>query len=214
MAVCGIWAGTQKVQMNSAAAQAAIGSGISLPFTNNPVTPLTNNLASTNSVFVTTNLSALQLSDVVTLLLNLQTNVEQALPVIDMVESNATFASASAAITIPGAFAPITSNPAGLSATGSPNGQPPTLSVTVGTNTFAISPATLEGLILLRDDLQRTLPVLQQLNGTEPTNNVGATTFLNPGVTGFTFGPLTNSVTAPLTNMLSPILTTGTAGAF
>src|SRR5437868_5096237 len=107
----GVWVGSQSMQMNSASAQ----SGAFTPFTNQPAGPLTNQMvAFTNTVTEPTNLSALQMSDVVSLLLTLQTNLEQTLPVLAFVESNATFVSSSGNIGVPGAVAPITSNPASL----------------------------------------------------------------------------------------------------
>jgi hypothetical protein len=161
-------------------------------------------------------LSAIQLSDVLTILLQLQTNVEQTLPVLDLVESNVTLAPRSPG-RFPGAFAPITSNPSGLfsppagAASGAVGSQQSRLSVTIGTNTFQIDPATIEALIMLRDNLQRTLPVLQQLNGTTPAPS--SSTFLNPPVTSFAPPPFTNHFTAPLTN-ISPFILSGTTSAF
>ena len=208
--VWGVWAGSQTMQMNSASAQM----GAFTPFTNQPVSPLTNQIAFTNTVVEPTNLSALQMSDVVNLLLVLQTNVEQTLPALAFVESNATFVNPSAA---GGAVAPITSNPASLVASQTNAVQLPTsFSLRIGTNTFTLDPATLQAIIVLENDLARTLPVLQSLNGTSPTptNTISVTrTFLNPAVQSFAPPPLTGSFLLPLTNM-SPFILTGNPSAF
>jgi len=96
---CGIWAGAHLTQMNSVSAQTSAFTGI--------VIPLTNQIAFTNTVAETTNLSALQLADVVSLLLTLQTNLEQTLPALAFVESNATFVNVSAPNPVLGAVAPL-----------------------------------------------------------------------------------------------------------
>jgi hypothetical protein len=203
--LCVVWAGTQTMLMNSASAQMSAFTGT--------VTPLTNQIGFTNTLVpAATNPAALQLDDVVALLLSLQTNVEQTLPSLTLIVSNATFVNISAAAQFPGAFAPITSNPPSLfsppATPGAP--QPASFSLTVGTNTFPIDPPTLQALIQLRDDLERALPVLQALNGTtaSPTNiNNTTTPFLNPPVTSFLPAPITNGFSTPLTNqtlLLSP----------
>jgi hypothetical protein len=209
----GVWAGSQTLQMNSASAQV----GTFTPFTNQPVSPLTNQIAFTNTVVEPTNLSALQMSDVVNLLLVLQTNVEQTLPALAFVESNATFVNPSAAGGAGGAVAPITSNPPSLVASQTNAVQLPTsFSLRIGTNTFTLDPATLQAIIVLENDLARTLPVLQSLNGTSPTptNTISVTrTFLNPAVQSFAPPPLTGSFLLPLTNM-SPFIISGSPSAF
>jgi hypothetical protein len=209
----GVWAGSQTMQMNSASAQA----GAFTPLTNQPVSPLTNQIAFTNTVVEPTNLSALQMSDVVNLLLVLQTNVEQTLPALAFVESNATFVNPSAAGGAGGAVAPITSNPPSLVTSQTNAVQlPMSFSLRIGTNTFTLDPATLQAIIVLENDLARTLPVLQSLNGTSPTptNTISVTrTFLNPAVQSFAPPPLTGSFLLPLTNM-SPFIISGNPSAF
>lgn len=211
--VWGVWAGSQTMQINSASAQ----TGAFTPFTNRPVSPLTNQIAFTNTVVEPTNLSALQMSDVVNLLLVLQTNVEQTLPALAFVESNATFVNPSTAIGAGSAVAPITSNPASLVASQTNAVPLPTsFSLRIGTNTFTLDPATLQAIIVLENDLARTLPVLQSLNGTSPTptNTISVTrTFLNPAVQSFAPPPLTGSFLLPLTNM-SPFIISGSPSAF
>ena len=230
----GLWAGALSMQMSSVFAQ-------SNAFTRLTAPPLTNHLASTNTLVAVTNLSRVQFSDVLTLLLTLQTNVERTLPILDMVESNVTFVSPSASNAAPfanvethGFITPMTSNPAGVggpgltptgaaSGTGAQQGQPQaSLSVRIGTNTFDIDPGTVEAIATLRDDLQLTLPVLQALNGTTPTptNTLNRTDgFINPGITNFAPGPLTNAFHAPLTNLApalstQPILSPGAVSPF
>ena len=179
--VCGLWIGTLSMQMNSVSAQTSTLTGM--------LTPLTNHLATTNTLVLTTNLSHLQLNDVLTLLLKLQTNVEETLPVLDMVESNVTLVN--------------------LPATNGPSQSP--LSLSIGTNTFAIDPPTLEAIAVLRDDLQRTLPVLQALNGTvpAPSNTVVGAATLGATAGGppasFAPAPLTGALTPPFTNETTPL---------
>ena len=204
-----VWAGSQTLQMISAAAQTSAFTG--------QVTPLTNQLAFTNTVVDATNLSSLQMSKVVTLLLALQTNVEQTLPALAFLESNATFVNVSATNQATGAVAPITSNPTSLFAPQTNGTQIPTsFSLRLGTNLFTLDPATLQAIVVLQGDLAQVLPVLQSLNGTSPTptNTLSVTTtFLNPAVKSFAPPPLTGGFLAPLTNM-SPFLTSGTQSAF
>lgn len=195
--------GTQTLSTNSASAQ-----------TIEPLTgmsnPLTNGLGFTNTLLTPTNLSELQLNDVVTLLMGLQTNVEETLPALMLITSNVTFnvPPPAASLQTHGVIAPITSNPPSLVeapsvAVAVPASEPQTsFSVTVGTNTFVIDPPTLQALVQLRDDLQRALPVLQALNGTTPTNAPPAT-FLNPSGASFVPAPVTNNFFAPLTNQSS-----------
>jgi hypothetical protein len=154
-----------------------------------------------------TNLSAMELSDVVALLLSLQTNVEETLPVLDLIESNAAAASAST-VPLNGPFAHITSNPQSLFSppTGTGGQQQTSLPVRVGTNIFDIDPATLQAITTLRQNLAQALPALQALNGTSPTLTNGVTsssTFSPPR--NFVPAPLTNGFFTPLTNM-SPFL--------
>jgi hypothetical protein len=197
--------------MNSVSAQ----TGAFTPFTNAPGIPLTNQLAFTNTLVEATNLSAMELSDVVALLLSLQTNVEETLPVLDLIESNAAAASAST-VPLNGPFAHITSNPQSLFSppTGTGGQQQTSLPVRVGTNIFDIDPATLQAITTLRQNLAQALPALQALNGTSPTltNGVTSNTTFSPP-RNFVPAPLTNGFFTPLTNM-SPFLTSGVPSAF
>jgi hypothetical protein len=75
--------------------------------------------------------------------------------------------------------------------------------VNIGTNSFGIDAPTLQGLFILRDNLQQSLTVLQALNGTAPvpSNSLPASaTFTPPPVTNFSPGPLTNRLSVPPTN--------------
>ncbi len=176
--------------------------------------PLTNQIAFTNTLVPPTNAAMLQLSDVLALLLTLQTNIEQTLPVLDFIQSNAAVVSVSPTNAIQGFAAPMTSipDPLGLALTptgaASGNSQPQvtSLSIRIGTNNFNVDAATLQAIFLLRSDLQRSLPVLQSLNGTTapPTNSAAPTPFFNSSVTNFSPGPLTNSLLIPVTNTLNP----------
>jgi hypothetical protein len=208
-----ICAGSHITQMNSASAQ----TGAFLPFTNQPVISLTNQVAFTNTVVDVTNLSSLQMSDVVELLLTLQTNIEQTLPTLAFVESNATFVNPSTAGGTRGAVQPITSNPSSLvAAQTNATPLPTSFSLRIGTNAFTLDPATLQAIIVLENNLARTLPGLQSLNGTSPTptNTLSVTkTFLNPAVQSFAPPPLTGRFLLPLTNM-SPFLISGSPSAF
>jgi hypothetical protein len=207
LTLCGIWAGTQSTQMNSAAAQT--GNVITTPI------PLTNQLAFTNTLVPPTTAASLQLSDVLNLLLTLQTNIERTLPALDLVQSNAAVVTVIPSNHVVGFFTPMTSNPAHplLTPTGAASGtsrqRQTSLSITVGTNTLSIDAATLQAIFVLRSELQRTLPVLQALNGTTPasTNSaLGTNTFVNPGITNFSPGPLTNRPTGPMTNSRAPFV--------
>jgi len=210
--LCGVWMGTQTLPMNSASAQTIV------PLTG-MVNPLTNGMGFTNTLITPTNLSELQLNDVVTLLMALQTNVEETLPALMLITSNVTFnAPSPSPAQTHGVVAPITSNPPSL--VGMPNTavtatnpqEQTTFSLTVGTNTFVIDPPTLQALVELRDDLQRALPVLQALNGTTPTNGAPAT-FINPPVTNFLPASVTNNFFVPLTNQ-APFLPPPASVAF
>jgi hypothetical protein len=200
-----IWGGAQMPQMNSASAQTDA-------FTGN-VVPLTNLMAFTNTVVPTTNLSALQFEDVMSLLLSLQTNVEESLPALTVVTTNALPAvnPAPAPVQTLGFVPPITSGPPDffLTPTGAATGQalPPSFVVKVGTNTLTIDQATFQGLVTLRDQLQQTLPLLQALNGTapSPTNAGTVTTILIqplPAITNLPVTPITNGFATPLTNQM------------
>jgi len=208
----GIWAvSAQSLQTNSDTTQIGTVNG-ALVFT--PI-PLTNQPAFTNTLVVPTNAAAVQLPDVLTLLLTLQTNIETTLPVLDFIQSNANVVSVSPTKIVHGFAAPMTSIPAplGLTPTGAASGtsrpQVTSLSIRIGTNDFNIDAATLQGVFVLRNRLQQTLPVLQSLNGTSPsqTNFSGVTnststppSFFNPGVTNFMPNPITNLFATPLTN--------------
>jgi hypothetical protein len=194
-----LWAGSRTLQMNAASAQTNGFAGE--PFS------LTDLFGFTNTVVQVTNTSSLQLNDLVTLLLNLQTNVEETLPVVSTVLSNAVVAdtnfNTAPSNEFQGAVGPITSNPASL-VTPSVNGAPQSFSLTVGTNTFIIDPPTLQALVILRNNLERTLPVLQALNGTTPQTVTNppppVAVFPNLPVTSLAPPPITNMVTTPLTN--------------
>jgi hypothetical protein len=200
----GIWAaGAQSLQPNSGASQIGTTNG-ALIFT--PI-PLTNQPAFTNTLVPATNGPALQLPDVLTLLLTLQTNIETALPVLDFVQSNANVVSVAPTNTIQGFAAPMTSIPPPLTPTGALSGtnrpQVTGLSIRIGTNDLNIDAATLQGIFILRNGLQQTLPVLQSLNGTSPSQTNPVTTApssFNPGVTNFMPNPITNQFSTPLTN--------------
>jgi hypothetical protein len=199
-----------------------------IPLTNNAVFPFTNLLGFTNTLVggftntlvQPTNLSHLRLTNVVTLLLNLQTNVEETLPVLGVLTSNATVAIPSGTTQAAPTIVPITQAPAGmfLSPTGqSTNQQTPLISMTLGTNVIEIDPATFQGLVQLRDVLEQALPVLQMLNGTAPTET---NTFITSPITtpltnafvparNFGFRPLTRGFPPPLTQAFPPPLTNG-----
>jgi hypothetical protein len=176
-------------------------------FTFTPI-PLTNQVPFTNTVVSSTNGAGLQLSNVVTLLLTLQTNIEQTLLVLDLVQSNAVVVGVSPTNVNHGFAAPMTSLPGGSltptrAASGAARPQVSSLSVRIGTNDFDIDAATLQAIFVVRNDLQRALPSLQALNGTSPTpTNSVPPPFFNSGVTNFAPIPLTNRVAFPLTNMV------------
>ncbi len=206
----GFSAGAQSSQPASGLAQISKTNGA---FIFTPI-PLTNQPAFTNTLVPTTNGASFELSNVLTLLLTLQTNIETALPVLDFIQSNANVVSVSPTNVPHGFAAPMTSipQPLGLTPTGAASGTSRphvrSLTVRVGTNEFDIDTSTLQGIFILRNRLQQTLPVLQSLNGTSPgltnstaaTNSVGAPPFFNPGVTNFMPLPITNQFSTPLTN--------------
>lgn len=208
---CALWSGIQLANMGSAFAQTSMVPNVVLPNTNVLVLPLTNGLGFTNTLVPVTNLSNLQLSNVVTLLLSLQTNIEQTLPVLTTLTTNATFETAAGPVSQ--TVVPLTTNAAGalLPSTGQVAGaitQLNTIAAPLGTNIIEIDPGTFQGLVSLRDDLAVALPVLQMLNGTAPsqTNNTNhlltPTGFTNPivAVTNFPITPLSRPFTTPLTN--------------
>jgi len=202
-------AGAQSLQPTSGTTQIDSING-ALLFT--PI-PLTNQPPFTNTLVPATNGAAFEQTDVVRLLLTLQTNIETTLPVLDFIQSNANVVSIFPTNIVHGFAAPMTSipQPLGLTPTGAASGrsrpQVTSLSVRIGTNNFDIDAATLQGIFILRNGLQQTLPVLQSLNGTSPSqkNPIAAppSTF-NPGVTNFVPIPFTNHVTTPLTNSIAP----------
>lgn len=198
--VLAVWAGAQTMQMNSASAQMPAFTGAVMPLTNPFATPLTNSVGFTNTLVQVTNVSALQMSDVLATLLTLQTNIEEALPVLSFLTTNVNVPLPAQTGQMAGAIAPITSAPAPLTPTGAATGhqQPTSFSMTVGTNTFTLDPATLQGLVQLRDDLERALPVVQQLNGTAPTNVPNAAV---TSAVAFTPTPVRNGFFTPFTNM-------------
>lgn len=173
--------------------------------------PLTNQPPFTNTLVPPTNAAAIQLPDVLTLLLTLQTNIEKTLPVLDFIQSNASVVSVSPANIIQGFAAPMTSIPSPLTPTGAASGtnrpQVTSLSIRIGTNDLNIDAATLQGIFILRNDLQQTLPFLQSLNGTSPSQTnpvVTAPSSFNPGVTNFVPFPITGPFATPLTNSVAP----------
>jgi len=193
--LCGICVGAHSLQMNSAAAQTGT--------VTTTIIPLTNQAPFINTLVTPTNLTSIQLSNVVTLLLTLQSNIEETLPVLDLVQSNAIVVSVEPTNRL-GITTPLTNsiNPA-LTPTGAASGQPQTsLAVTIGTNSFGIDAPTLQALFILRDNLQQSLTVLQALNGTAPraANLPPSATFIPPPITNFSPGPLTNRLSVPPTN--------------
>jgi hypothetical protein len=204
-------AGTRTAQINSASAQMAAFTSPVIPFTNQLVIPLTNGLGFTNSLVQVTNVSSLQLSDVLAILMSLQTNVEESLPVLSFLTTNLNSAASSPTNLVMGAFAPITSNPPSLvtptgAATGAGADQQTSFSMRIGTNIFTIDPPTFQALVMLRDDLEHALPVLQALNGTTPTNATSVTG--SPPVVLNTLAPppITNGFFTPLTNGPPPLI--------
>jgi hypothetical protein len=168
------------------------------------IIPLTNQVPFTNTVVTLTNLSTIQLSNVLTLLLSLQTNIEETLPVLDLIQSNAIVVSVEPTNRL-GITTPLTNlnNPT-LTPTGTASGRQQTsLAVTIGTNTFGIDAPTLQAMFVLRDNLQQALSVVQALNGTvpPPTNSLPPSApFIPPPVTNFSPGPLTNQLSIPITS--------------
>lgn len=227
VSVCAVLIGLKMLPISSAVAQTPPPPIFAVPLTNNSIFALTNVMGFTNTppggftntVVQPTNLVNLRLSNVVTLLLTLQTNIEITLPVLAILTSNASVAVPSASTQVPTAVVPITSAPSGLflPPTGQTNGsQQPIISMILGTNVIEIDPATFQGLVLLQNDLQQTLPVLQMLNGTSPgeTNAVTpAPATMTPLTNSFTparrgfFTPRTGRFPPPLTNQ-SQVLTT------
>jgi len=210
--VLGISAGTHSLQVNSAAAQVGRMGAVNGAVNFTPI-PLTNQIAFTNTV-VTTNGASLQLNELVALLLTLQTNIEETLPALDFVQTNAVVVSITPTNAIQGFAAPMTSIPASLGSALTPTGeasgtsrpQVTGLSIRIGTNSFDFDTATLQAIFVLRNNLAHSLPVLQSLNGTTalPTNEPAATPFFNSSVTNFSPGPMTNTVITPLTNNQTP----------
>jgi hypothetical protein len=189
------------------------------------IIPLTNQAPFINTVVPSTNFTTIELSNVVTLLLTLQTNIEETLPVLDLIQSNAFVVSVGPTNGLRGIAPPLT-NPVGgtLTPTGAASGSSrrvTSLAVRIGTNEFEIDAPTLQGLFILRQNLQQSLTVLQALNGTQPTNSPPPPTSLipppitnlPPTVTNFSPGPLTNTLRVPLTNM-PPFVAPTTPSAF
>jgi len=196
---CGLWAGTHATQMNSSAAQTIART----------IIPLTNQAPFISTVMPATNLNTIQLSNVVTLLLTLQTNIEETIPVLDLLQSNAIVVSVMPTNGLREVAPPLTNSVTpDLPAAGSLRAQT-SLAVKIGTNEFGIDAPTLLALFRLRNNLQQSLTTLQALNGTAPTSSVPAAPALSPpprnfpatAVTNFSPGPLTNSLRFPLTNM-------------
>jgi hypothetical protein len=198
---CGLLAGTHSMPMNSAVAQTGT---IRTTFI-----PLTNQAPFINTVVPATNLTTINLSNVVTLLLTLQTNIEETLPVLDLLQSNAVVMSVAPANGLQGAAQPLTNAMTPISPPSGSSQRQTSLAVRIGTNDFVIDAPTLLALFILRGNLQQSLTTLQSLNGTEPTNSVPPPaapllpfpiTNLPPPVTNFSPGPLTNTISMPLTN--------------
>jgi hypothetical protein len=182
------------------------------PFTN--LLGFTNSMAGgfTNTLVQPTNLELLRLTNVVTILLSLQTNIEATLPVLGVLTSNATVALPSGTPQVPSTIVPITQAPAGifLSPTGQvTNQQSPVISMALGTNVIEVDPSTFQALVQLRDDLEQTLPLLQMLNGTAPSQtntftqapiNIPLTNSFTPATKGFGLTPRTGRFPPPLTN--------------
>lgn len=209
---CAVLIGFGMHPTKSAFAETATAPVIALPLTNNSVFIMTNVLGFTNTppggftntLVQPTNLANLRLTNIVILLLRLQTNIEETLPILVALTSNAS-------VTVPsanaqGAVVPITSLPPGLflTPTGRTNGaqQPTVISMTLGTNVIEIDPATFQALVLLQNDLELTLPVLQSLNGTEPRAT-------NAAIPGTPTTPLTNSFFPTANVGFAPLTTTG-----
>lgn len=191
-----------------AAVSAGAQSGVFLrPSTNEITVPFINPIGFTNSLGLTN--ESLEMSNLTEVLLDLQTNVEEALPALSEMTSNATVA---VSANQPQASAPVVPGPASpfLAPTGRPNPVQQTLiSVTLGTNTFTMDQATFRAVATLQDDLAGMLPVLQALNGTTVTN---VNTNLNNSTAAFTkpfeaittpFPGLTNRFILPMTNQSS-----------
>lgn len=200
-------------------AQASATPIFATPLTNNTVFPFTNLLGFTNSpggftntLVQPTNLSLLSLTNVASILLNLQTNIETTLPVLGVLTSNATVTLSSSTSQAPAIIVPLTQAPAGIFQSLT-NQQPAVISMSIGTNVIEIDPTTFQALVLLRDDLQQALPVLQMLNGTSPaqTNTFTPGSIMTPLTNSFTpavnfgFRPFAGRFPPPLTNA-SPVL--------
>ena len=213
--VCAVLAGFESQPINTAFAEAATNSVFAVPLTNNTVFSLTNVLGFTNAppggftntLVQPTNLLNLRLTNVVQLLLTLQTNIEETLPVLAVLTSNASITVSSGNNGVPVAVVPITSAPAGLflapTGRGSETQQPTVISMILGSNTIEIDPPTFQALVLLENDLEQALPVLQTLNGTAPRE----TNVITPAPATTT--PLTNTF-FPVANFgIAPLTTTG-----
>jgi hypothetical protein len=200
---CAVVAGSF-VSINPVKAQTSTVPVFFIPLTNGAVFPFTNFIeftdtipgGFTNTLVQPTNLSALRLTNVVSIFLALQTNIEATLPILGALTSNAT-------VTLPstGAVVPLTQAPEGifLPPTGQATNQQPTIiSMNLGTNVIEIDPQTFQALVQLRDDLEQALPVLQMLNGTAPSQT-------NTFATSSTVIPLTNSFTPVRTFGISPL---------
>lgn len=208
------------VSINPAFSQTGTTPVFAIPLTNNAVFPFTNLLGFTNSMLggftntlvQPTNLSLLRLTNVVTILLNLQTNIEVTLPVLGVLTSNASVILPSGTPQLPETIVPITQAPAAifLPPTGqATNQQPAVISMTLGTNVIEIDPGTFQALVQLRDNLEQTLPLLQMLNGTAPSQtntftsapiNIPLTNSFTPALRGFGLRPLSGRFPPPLTN--------------
>lgn len=210
-----LWAAVEVSPLSSAPAQTSMGHNVVGALTNRPGFPLTNGLGFTNTLVHATNLSTLQLSNVLELLLSLQTNVEQALPILTTLTSNANFEASSGTPQVPTTVIPFTSIPgvplvSPTDQSANTSVQPTNISTILGSNILEFDPATFEGLVSLQTDLEHALPVLQMLNGTAPseTNALTPTGVENPFALGTNTPvvPLTNGFFLPLTNQ-SRVLT-------
>jgi hypothetical protein len=125
------------------------------------------------------------LSEVEGLLMSLQANIEQALPIISAlanVQQPGTAVSGATVNRVPGAAAapgvanrtPTSGVTPALTPTGVPN--PQTSYGAVGTNVFGMNANTRQLLFLLQTELARALPALRQLNGSTVQDVGGVST--------------------------------------
>ncbi len=102
------------------------------------------------------------LGNIAGILSNLQARMEQALPALLAMTSQAPQTGATGAVVIDGALVPIPRP-------GTPVPGTREVFANIGTNIFAVSPETYRLLVILENDLRQTLPLLRVLNGTVTT---------------------------------------------